>query len=69
MDRRRFELQLRAILVTYRLERRRRDATVMATFRVRALELLEELDVSASSDPDLRLRVAAARAEIDAGVD
>lgn len=66
MDRRRFELQLRAILVTYRVEHRRRDGTIMAQFRGRARELLEELDVATALQPDLRTQVAEARAEIDA---
>ena len=69
MEKRRFELQLRAILVTYRLERHRRDGTIMAQFRGRARELLEELDVAASGQPDLRLKVADALAEIDADED
>jgi hypothetical protein len=66
LDRRRFALQLRAILVTYRTERRRRDSMIMGQFRQRARELLDELEEGVAVHPDLRRQVDAARAEIDA---
>lgn len=66
MDRRRFELQIRAIVVMYRIERRGSNRVTMDLFRVRANQLLDELDVAAAQHPDLRVRVADVRAEIDA---
>lgn len=66
MDRRRFELQIRAILVMYRIERHARNRVTMDRFRVRAHQLLDELDAEADQHPDLRVRVAEVRAEIDA---
>ena len=66
MNRRRFELQMRAILVMYRIERRARNRVTMDRFRVRAHQLLDELDAAAAADPDLRGEVAEVRAAIDA---
>jgi hypothetical protein len=66
LDRRRFALQVRAILVTYRIERRVPNSVTMRAFRVRAHRLLDELDAAAALHPDLRSQVERARAEIDA---
>ncbi len=41
VDRRRIELQLRAVMVTYRIEQRRRDSPTMAAFRTQAQASLE----------------------------
>jgi hypothetical protein len=57
---------MRAILVTYRIERRARNSVTMAGFRARAHQLLDEMDAAVAPHPDLRGRVAEARAEIDA---
>lgn len=66
MDRRRFALQVRAILVMYRIERRAPNRGTIDRFRARAHRLLDELDEAVAQHPDLRGQVADARAEIDA---
>jgi hypothetical protein len=66
LDRRKVELQIRAILVTYRIERRAPNSVTMAGFRVRAHQLLDEMDAAVALRPDLRGQVEKARAEIDA---
>ena len=66
MDRRRIELQMRAILVMYRIERRGPNRMTVDRFRVRAHQLLDEVDAEVAPHPDLRGRVAEVRAEIDA---
>jgi len=58
---------MRAILVTYRIERRAPNSVTMALFRLRAHQLLDEMDEAVALHPDLRGKVADARAEIDAG--
>ena len=65
MDRRRIALQIRAILVPYRVERGRRGAASMEEFRVRARRMMDELEASAEGDPELRKALADARREID----
>ena len=64
MDRRRFELQIRAILVTFRIEQRRRDSRVMEEFRRRADLIMDSLEVHTDGDPDLLVRISDARREI-----
>ncbi len=65
MDRRhRIELQIRAVLITYRGERRRHDSGVMEEFRDRAEALLHGLDPLVERYPDLRQRLAEARLEL-----
>ena len=64
MDRRRFELQIRAILVTFRIEQRRTDSLVMKDFRRRADAIMDSLVAQADGDPDLLVRVSDARREI-----
>lgn len=66
MDRRRIGLQIRAILIPYRVERHRRDAATMAEFRLRARRMMDALEEGARADPELRKALADARAEIDA---
>ena len=64
MDRRRIELQLRAILLTYRVEHRRRDSSTMREFRERAHALLDELEVPVGPYPDLKAALDSAREEL-----
>lgn len=66
VDSRRIDLQIRAIVVTYRIERRRRDSLVMEAFRARARSLLDGLEDEARGHPDLEARVFEARHEVDA---
>jgi len=66
VDRRRIDLQIRAITVTYRIELRRRDSLVMQEFRARARSILDGLADEARGYPDLEARVAEARHEVDA---
>ncbi len=69
MERRHIELQLRAVLVTYRIELKRRDSATMAIFRARALSLLEGLGDEMAPYPDLQDALRDARRELDgAGV-
>jgi hypothetical protein len=56
---------MRAILVTFRIERRARNSASMERFRERAHQLLDDMDEAAAPHPDLREKVADARAEID----
>lgn len=69
MERRKVELQIRAVLVTYRIEVRRRDARTMEDFRVRARAMLGGLDDAVRPYPDLaeRLRDAHHELEVDPG--
>ena len=65
MDRRRVGLQIRAILIPYRVERRRRDGATMQEFRTRAREMIDALEPRVKADPELRKALSDARAEID----
>ena len=65
MDRRRIELQIRAIVVSYRIERRRRDSATMEEFRARARSILDGLEEEVSRHPDLEARLAETRYELD----
>ncbi len=65
MERRHIELQLRAVLVTYRIELKRRDSATMAIFRARALSLLEGLGDEMAPHPDLQDALRDARRELD----
>ena len=68
MDRRRIELQIRAVLVTYRIERGRRDAPTMQLFLGRATALLDGIGAEVQAYPDLAARLLDARQELaDAG--
>lgn len=64
MDRRRVELQIRAVLVTFRIEQRRRDSPVMEEFRRRADAIMDSLEIQVDGDPDLLVRISDARREI-----
>lgn len=65
MDRRRIELQIRAVLVTYRIEVRRRDAPTMGEFREAARAMLGGLEEAVQPYPDLAERLRDARHEIE----
>jgi len=65
MDRRRIALQIQAILLPYRVERRRRNSRVMEQFRERARVLLNDLDESAGTDAELRQALSDARRELE----
>ena len=65
MDRRHIELQIRAIVVTYRIERQRRDAPTMKAFRARARSILDQLDAEVRDYPDLVERLRDARQQLD----
>ena len=64
MDRRRIELQLRAVLLTYRVEHRRRDSSTMREFRERATSLLDGLEAAVGPHPDLKAALDSAREEL-----
>lgn len=66
MDRRRIELQIRTVVVTYRVEQRRRDSPTMEAFRVAARQLLDNLAEAVRPYPDLQARLDEARQELDA---
>ena len=66
MDRRRIELQIRAVLLTYRIEMRRRGSPTMEAFRQRARSLLDATEAKIESDPELQASLDAARVEIEA---
>ena len=65
MDRRRIELQLRVIIVTYRVEQQRRDSRTMEEFRERARSLLRSLEADVRPHPDLQLARSEALREIN----
>jgi len=69
MDRRRIALQIQAILLPYRVERRRRDSRVMEQFRERAQALLNDLDESVGTDTELRQALSDARRELESDDD
>jgi hypothetical protein len=66
LDRRRIALQIRAILIPYRVERDRRDSATMAEFRLRARRMIDGLEEGVRADPELQKALADAREEIDA---
>jgi hypothetical protein len=66
VDKRRIELQLRAIRVTLRVEQPRHSTATMDDVRMRARELLDGLEEAVRPFPDLADELAAARREIDA---
>ena len=66
MDRRRVALQIRAILIPYRVERERRDTATMEQYRLRARLMMDALEESVEADPTLRKELADARRELDA---
>ena len=66
LDRRRVALQIRSILIPYRVERQRRDTATMEQFRLRARRMMDALEESVEGDSELRKALADARREIDA---
>jgi hypothetical protein len=66
LDRRRIALQIRATLVPFLVEQRRRDSAVMQAVRARARELLAELEEAVEPYPDLKEELAHARREVEA---
>jgi hypothetical protein len=65
MDTRRIALQIQAILLPYRVERRRRNSRVMEQFRQRARVLLSDLEESVGTDEELRQALSDARRELE----
>jgi hypothetical protein len=66
MDRRRIELQIRAIVVPFRIERRRRDSPTMEEFRARA-PILDGIEDEAGRYPELEALLIGARRELESG--
>lgn len=64
-DRRRIELQIRAVIVPFRVEVRRRDAPTIEELRKRGRALLAGLDEAVRPYPDLAERLREARHEVD----
>ena len=65
VNRRQIEMQIRAVVVTYRIEKRRRDAPTMDGFRDRARSLLDDLDAEVRQYPELDAQLREARLELD----
>jgi hypothetical protein len=63
---RRVELQIRSVLVSYRIEQRRTNSDVMREFRRRAEEIFAALEEHAEGHPDLLAQIAEARRELRA---
>ena len=66
MDRRRIALQIRAVRVTFSIERSRSSPETMDAFRSRARELLDGLDEAVRPFPELERSLAEARSEVEA---
>ena len=64
LERERIELQIRAVVVPFRIERELRDQDVRKDFRRRARELLDHLDAAVGPYPDLQEALGAARVEL-----
>lgn len=64
MDRHHLELQIRAVVVTYRREQRRQDARMMQSFLARATSILDGIDAEVQAYPDLAARLREARQEV-----
>ena len=62
-------MQIRAVMVPFRIERRRRDSRTMLEFRERARSILAPLDDEVGRYPDLEALLLEARQELDFGVD
>ena len=65
VDKRQVELQIRVVLVTYQVERHRRDASTMEAFRARARSILGTLDAEVGNDPELAERLREARQQLE----
>jgi len=66
VERRRIALQIRAVRVTFRIERPRGSPEAMAAFRSRAMELLDGLEEAVRPFPELEDALAETRAEVEA---
>ena len=66
MDRRRIELQIRAVRVTLRIERERRDAPTMEEFHDRARSILNALSDEVRPYPELESLRQEALKELEA---
>jgi hypothetical protein len=64
VDRRHIELQIRIVLVTFRIEQRRRDISTMKAFRDRARSILDALADDVRPYPDLEAQLQEAREEL-----
>ena len=69
MDRRRIELQIRAVVVTFRIEQRRRDESTMEAFHARARAILDALADEVRAYPDLQAQLNDALEELAAATD
>ena len=67
-SRRRIELQIRAVVVPYRVEVRRRDERTIEEFRLKGRALLDGLEDAVAPYPDLAEQLREARREIDAAL-
>ena len=67
MDKRRIELQIRAVLVTFRIESLRRETPVMEAFHDRARSILDALWDEVRPYPELEARLQEALEELEAG--
>ena len=63
MDKRDLELQIRAVVVTYRREQRRQDARTTQSFLARATSILDGIAPEVQAYPDLAARLREARQE------
>ncbi len=68
MDRRRFELQVEAVLVVYRAHRRTGRPESMGPLRQRSHEILDGLASETDGDPKRAHLLVDARQELDAPV-
>jgi hypothetical protein len=64
VERRQIELQIRIVLVTFRIEQRRRDISTMEAFRDRARSILDALADDVRPYPDLEAQLRDAREEL-----
>lgn len=64
-ERRRIEMQIMAVVLTYRSERLRLEEGQMERFRHRAREILARLVNTVRRHPELEERLAAAMRELD----
>lgn len=64
MNRRQIDLQIRAVMITYRVELRRQDSPTMEAFRARAEAILESVALHAGPYPDIQAAIAEAREEV-----
>lgn len=66
-ERKRIALQIRAVVVPYRIAQERQNPAVSDSFRARANMLLDTLEHAVEPHRDLQISLAAARAELAQG--